>query len=298
MKVNKPKLTILGQGAIGLLFASYLRRAFDIQLLVRKKSPLSTVSFEDLNQEFHPLDFDCLTLEEVANIDLLLLPIKSYQIAPALKQVQKKLANNATVIISHNGMPDIPRIDETLKSQQCYFLTTSMAALKVSNTHLKHTGLGASFLGSLNGQACQNKLIHQIEAALPGCSIQQDIQYLLWQKLLINIAINPLTAVHQVKNGELANPKYASRIIGLLNEAAFIAKQEGINISLSEALNNAYRVIHATAANFSSMNRDVYKNQQTEIESICGYIIKKGAEYHYSTPYNQQYLSLIQGDKP
>ena len=83
-----------------------------------------------------------------------------------------------------------------------------------------------------------------------------------------------------------------------MNEAVFIAKKEGVDIELGKALESVYRVMHATAENYSSMNRDCANNQQTEIESICGFITKKGAEYHYPTPLNAKYLALILGDTP
>lgn len=294
---NKPKLYILGRGAIGLLLANYLRHHFDIELIVREKqSSLKPFNFISLNGEHCELEFKQVTLDEVTYIDNLLMPIKSYQVSQAFQQLSDKITAQSRIILSHNGMPDLSAL-HTLNTQQLYFLTTSMGALKLDPHSVKHTGNGDCYLGKLTASVNDDSFISIFIDALPNCEIKPNIVELLWQKLLINIAINPLSAVAGVKNGALAAPKFASEVFGLVNEAVFIAAKEGVNIKLSSALDSAYRVMRATAENYSSMNRDLANNQHTEIESICGFITKKGAEHHYSTPFNNKYLSLIQGVK-
>ncbi|MDE3273790.1 ketopantoate reductase family protein [Pseudoalteromonas sp. G4] len=296
---NKPKLHIVGHGAIGLLLAYYLRQYFDITLIVRnKKKHTETVLFNELNRSLCEFKVTTATCDEVQHIEQLIIPTKSHQVDAVLDSLKNKLADTATVILCHNGMPNLALIKQKLAKQQVYFLTTSMAALKHADFTVEHTGFGASFIGALKTNGQKTQAIEYLLNALPNITIEQNINALLWQKLIINIAINPLTAVHQVKNGALVAPQYASDIFGLVNEAVFIANKEGMKISLNSALESAYRVMRATAQNFSSMNRDVFKQQQTEIDSICGYIHKKGAEYCYPTPFNSRFLTLIQGDTP
>lgn len=296
---NKPKLHIVGHGAIGLLLAFYLRQYFDITLIVRnKKKHNETVLFTEQNNSLCEFKVTTVTCDEVQHIEQLIIPTKSHQVDAVLDSLKDKLPDTATVILCHNGMPNLQVIKQRLANQQVFFLTTSMAALKRADFAVEHTGFGASFVGALNANSQKTQTIEYLLTALPNITIEQNISALLWQKLIINIAINPLTAVHQVKNGELVAPQYASDIFGLVNEAVFIANKDGMEISLNSALESAYRVMRATAQNFSSMNRDVFKQQQTEIDSICGYIHKKGVEYCYPTPFNSRFLTLIQGDTP
>ena len=298
-KVNKPKLYIVGHGAIGLLFARLLHTAFDIKLIVRSKTKNSAhITVKALDQSVETFSLETVTIDEIDSIDNLFIPTKSYQVANVLAQLQNKISTGATVILSHNGMPNLTAINQALTTQNLFFLTTSMAALKHADFAIAHTGFGASFIGALNANTEKTPTIEHLLTAIPNITIEQNINALLWQKLIINIAINPLTAVHQVKNGALITPQYASDIIGLINEAVFIANKEGVEISLSSALDSVYRVMRATSQNYSSMNRDVFKQQQSEIDSICGYIHKKGVEYCYSTPFNSRFLALIQDGTP
>ena len=297
---HKPTLHIVGQGAIGLLLAYYLHSKFDVCLLLRnkhlatKKQPC-TYLHSGASTRFTVKTESIHCVEQVQNV---LIPTKSYQVSGVLDSLSGKLSNNANIIFSHNGMPNLDDIENRISTDKnLYFLTTSMGALKQKSFTLCHTGFGASFFGVLHqGNNKTSSLINALSKSIPNCHIESNINTLLWRKLLINVAINPLSAVHQVKNGELVSPIYANDIIGLLNEAVYLAKREGIKVTLVEALTNAYQVMHATKDNNSSMNRDFFFQRQTEINSICGFIAKKGVQYHYPTPYNSRFLALIQGD--
>jgi 2-dehydropantoate 2-reductase len=219
-----------------------------------KPSSTPFFNFTALNGEHCELEFKQVTLDEITYIDNLLMPIKSYQVSQAFQQLSDKITAQSRIILSHNGMPDLAAL-HTLNTQQLYFLTTSMGALKLDTHSVKHTGNGDCYLGKLTGSVNDDSFISTFIDALPNCEIKPNIVELLWQKLLINIAINPLSAVAGVKNGALAAPKFASEVFGLVNEAVFIAAKEGVNIKLSSALDSAYRVMRATAENYSSMNR-------------------------------------------
>ena len=110
---------------------------------------------------------------------------------------------------------------------------------------------------------------------------------------MVNIAINPLTALHQVQNGQLLKPNYATQVMNLLNEACFIADKLGIDIPLADALNSAYTVMRQTRSNNSSMAQDLKLGRKTEIEAICGYIVGEAKKLGLDAPYNRTMLEQI-----
>ena len=91
---------------------------------------------------------------------------------------------------------------QLLDSQGLAFLTTRLAGFKTTPYSVSHTGNGESVLGACNNAASGklNELKLQF-SYLPHFSVSDDIHSLRWQKLLVNIAINPLTAIHNIKNG-------------------------------------------------------------------------------------------------
>jgi 2-dehydropantoate 2-reductase len=57
-----------------------------------------------------------------------------------------------------------------------------------------------------------------------------------WQKLAINCAINPLTALHKLKNGELAGPRFADALQQVCVEVADVMSAQGIVTTAEELL--------------------------------------------------------------
>ncbi|WP_354625109.1 ketopantoate reductase C-terminal domain-containing protein [Psychromonas sp. MME2] len=111
-----------------------------------------------------------------------------------------------------------------------------------------------------------------------------NINEKLWLKLLINVAINPLTAIYQVKNGQLLAPEFATLINRIIKESVLISKAEKMPFSEEELLATVTQVISKTAENYSSMNRDIHFKRKTENEYISGYLLAKAAKHAINVP--------------
>ncbi|BBN82875.1 2-dehydropantoate 2-reductase [Pseudoalteromonas sp. A25] len=292
------RVHIIGAGAIGLTFANALSKKHNITIVSRHKH---FSEWRYTQQHTAAINANTMTLKqaqsEPTTIENCFVCVKSYQLLHALTDVLPLLSDTASLFISHNGMSDLTQLTEQLKPRQAlYFVSTARGALKLSDNHVKATGIGDTFVGACN-RCAKNNLTQAyqgfFETILPPSYIHNDINLLRWQKLVVNIAINPLSALHQVPNGQLRQPRFASTILSLLNEACTIAKCEGIHLPLSQALDSAYQVMARTQHNFSSMAQDVTHNRETEINAICGYIVELGEKHHIATPMNTSMLHTI-----
>jgi 2-dehydropantoate 2-reductase len=115
----------------------------------------------------------------------------------------------------------------------------------------------------------------------------------LWQKLLINCAINPLTALANVKNGELAQASYRPTLQAICEEVCLTAQACGIFIDANSALEQVLNVIENTAENYSSMHQDIAHKRPTEIDAINGYVVKQAQKKGIDVPVNTQMLLAI-----
>ena len=161
---------------------------------------------------------------------------------------------------------------------------------------VRHTGIGPTLLGMVTPNSVQDsgyQLALIFNDALPPCHWQDDINLPLWRKLAINCAINPLTALHNCKNGELAQPEFAPELAGICKEVALVMSAEGYPVTASELRQQVDVVVNATAGNFSSMNQDVCHQRQTEIDYISGYLIARAAAHHIDVPHNQRLWQAI-----
>ena len=113
------------------------------------------------------------------------------------------------------------------------------------------------------------------EHALPKTSWHTDILTPIWHKLAINCIINPLTAIDQVKNGELSSPKYQEVITLLINEISQVLNAEGLSITREKLITTVHQVIEATSDNYSSMHQDIFHKRPSEIDFITGYLLQR-----------------------
>jgi 2-dehydropantoate 2-reductase len=117
---------------------------------------------------------------------------------------------------------------------------------------------------------------------------------LIWGKLAINAGINPLTALLRVPNGALLESTWARGIMGqAAHEVAAVAAARGIILPFEDAAARAEEVARQTAANRSSMLQDVLRSVPTEIEAICGAVIRAGEAARIETPANRMLYNLI-----
>lgn len=296
--VDPFRIHIIGKGAIGLLLGHYLTKntSNPVSLCLRDNKSNSNFTYQTNTSTL--VEDIALThdVKHQGEINFLIIPTKSYDVLTAFLDVQTRLTHNAVIILCHNGMGTIEQIKPLLSdSQSLFFLTTTMGAYKSKANHVMHTGFGPSALGPINQAAInnQNQVFKVLSHSIPDLSLSNNIKQLLWDKLMINIAINPLSAIYNVKNGELNQPKFALEIFQLLHEAYLVAKEEGVDINFSKILISAYTVMQSTAQNYSSMNRDHTLGKKTEISAISGYIVELAKQHQIEVPHNQSvYLKL------
>jgi 2-dehydropantoate 2-reductase len=119
--------------------------------------------------------------------------------------------------------------------------------------------------------------VELIAKALSSAGIQvqtrPDIQRLIWRKVLVNVAINALTAILKVRNGVLVEHESIMRVMEeAVREAVRAAASRGILFTEDEALAQAKEVSRRTAGNRSSMLADILAGRRTEIDYINGAI--------------------------
>lgn len=278
--------TVVGQGAIGLLAASRFKLAgWPVQLWLRQPAPVDIC----FNQQ--PLHFACAT----APLSAVLIPVKSYAVLSAVQALLPVLTPDAQLVLSHNGMAATEHILPLLgPAQGLWFITTTHGALK-QGAAVRHTGQGQSVLAPLNTAAKNQHLAVQqaMDIALGPVRLTDNILPFLWHKLAINAVINPLTALYNCNNGELAKAQYQPLISQILTEVCQVAEVAGYPLQYAQMLEKVQQVIQSTAANFSSMQQDIIHKRRTEIDAINGYIVTQAARYNIAVPFNTQLMQQV-----
>lgn len=285
---------ILGAGSIGCLWAYYLARAgHAVSLIVRDAALAGEQQLTLIRDgEHHQCTLQATHAGALTAIDNLLVCVKAPQTVAALDAVAHAIGDNTTLVLMQNGIGNQQLVASRFADNPVYAGITTEAALRMQPLTVEHTGSGLTQLGAL-GQRQDAQLVNKLYCDL-HCQLRPDIQAALWQKLVINCCINPLTALYDCKNGELAGHVEAkAQLADIIHECRLVAEAAGFAEVLANIDKQVSDVIALTADNSSSMRQDLHHQRNTEIDYLNGHIVRLGAMYHIDTPVNRQLHEAI-----
>lgn len=284
-------IVVIGPGAIGALWAYHLHQAgHRVSVWSTKPNAYLALSLDD----YPTIELENNQPRTLQQADLLLVTVKAWQVEQALLPIRREISSETMIAVMHNGMGTSDFLIKHFSTNPLLVATTTHGAYKLSDRQTCHTGKGHTQLGPLNslGEQCQF-LSPVLSHALPECSWNDNIQLALWQKLAINCAINPLTALHGIKNGDLASPSFTQTLTDVLSEVALVMHHQGFEVDANQLLDTVYQVIDKTAQNYSSMHQDIHHQRRSEIDYITGHLLKIAKLHRLETPVNQKLYNDI-----
>ena len=291
-------ILIVGTGALASLFAARLAQAgCDVTMLGTWKEGLNAIRTNgirliDSNGREHQFKVqvtdntrDCLVTKHA------LVLVKAWQTERAAEQLKDCLVQDGLAVTLQNGLGNRETLIQSLSLDRVLLGVTTTGATLLGPGLVKAGGEG---LISIE----RNPALGPLEAALISANFQvrivEDALSLIWGKLVINCAINPLTALLKVKNGQLLERPSARLMMGkLADETAQVAKAEHIELPFQDPVAAAEDVARRTAANQSSMLQDVLRAAPTEIDAICGAVVKTAEKHGIATPMNWACWQLV-----
>jgi 2-dehydropantoate 2-reductase len=289
---------VVGTGALGTLFAARLRQAgIGVTVLGTWKNALEALNREgarlvkadgaEVRVAVRATDnpADC---KEAA---LALVLVKSWQTERAARQLSEALAENGLAVTLQNGMGNRETLSRSLGEARVALGVTTYGATLLGPGLARAGGEGVL---SLEGHPRAGEVEGLLREAGFRVDIVSDAKTLVWGKLVINAAINPLTALLHVTNGALLE-RPAARLVmaALAREAAAVAAACGVKLPFSDPVTAAEDVARRTAANRSSMFQDVKRGAPTEIDAICGAVVRVAQERGVPAPVNWTMWHLV-----
>ncbi len=308
-----PEILIVGTGALGVLFAARLAGAgrrvtmlgtWKEGIASLQKDGARLVDAEGNEQRFSVYATD--DPRECVGAKYALVLVKAWQTERAANQLKECLAEDGLAVTLQNGLGNFETLSQVLDNlatenteKKREKNSKNSAAKNPSRVALGSTTTGATLLAPgvarAGGEGIvaiqRHPAVPAIEAGLTSAKfnvqIVEDAQALVWGKLVVNAAINPLTALLRVPNGELLKrPAARELMVKLAREAAEVARAEKIKLPFDDPVAFAEEVARKTAANQSSMLQDVLRGAPTEIDAICGTVVNAGKKHKIETPAN------------
>ena len=288
---------ILGAGSLGGLWAARLARAaLPVRLILRDQTSLTHYQraggltlVADGQASLQPIAAE--TPAQGEPIHRLLVACKAYDAEEATASLAPRLAAGAEIILLQNGLGSQQAVTARLPHVRCLFASTTEGAYRDGDFRVVYAGRGHTWLGA-PGQAHAPDWLADLEAAGIPHQWTPDILARLWRKLALNCAINPLTVLHDCRNGGLR--AWPSEVAGLCSELTELLRAADQGEAATGLHAEVLQVIDGTADNFSSMHQDVARGRRTEIAYLLGYACNQAARLGLDLPLLHDLLQRLQ----
>jgi 2-dehydropantoate 2-reductase len=302
------RVIVVGAGAVGSVLAAHLACAGQHIVLVARGPHLSALQAKGLEVtgrfEAH-LELTALaTVPAQPAPDAVLITTKSGDLAGAASEVARRIPPTLTVALQ-NGLGIYDRLLAALSdggwrtpSDWASVGVNTVPATLVAPGVVRQAGDGEVVLPSENAVPHPPPGLDRLAQAMADAGVPSrrvdDFQREVWRKVLVNAAVNPVTADHGILNGKLIEDPWRGQALRLLEEARSVAVAEGAGFTAAEAEADLWRVVRATAVNRSSMLQDLDHHRSTEIDAISGELVRRGRTHGLRLPATERALERIQ----
>jgi len=293
---------VLGAGAIGGLFACRLSRGGATVTLLDhhnhgSKNGATEVTLVLTGDETGSHTLIQQSVCAIQPITQLLVCTKAWAVESAVASVTHRLSSDSVVVILCNGMGHAESVEPYLNGATLVLGSTTAGCRRIDRAERKVSGIGTSVLGALRPLHRSPDWLSPWQAGVPAFHWSNDILSVLLAKVALNAVINPLTGVHQVTNGELLNADLLDLTEQVTQEVQSLLLAAGA-LDAGEALPEQVRAVcRATAQNHSSMRVDMDRGEQTEIESIVGWLLHHLNVNSPATPLlSALYAAIVEAD--
>lgn len=294
-------VAIIGAGALGTLLASRLSSVqqptgngaawdappspsplHDVRVLVRRSARADSLRREAPHAR--PVGDP----SELGRPDLLFLCVKSYQTESAIETLEVALEGLGAAVVSlQNGWGHMERLADALPGAPLVAGATTLGAYWDDRGayHVSAAGVTSFAPWSARGAAASDAAADLFRSVSLRAERAENARDLLWRKLVLNIAVNPLTAVMRVRNGALLEDAslHAAAVAAAL-EAVGIGVVRGHLTGIYDPVLPLNDLLRDTADNKSSMAEDLAHGRRTEADAIVGAVIREGQAAGLPTP--------------
>jgi len=311
MATSSPStILITGLGALGTVFATLLKKAGHKVFALTKKKYLPELADRTLRVNGiwggHEAVIDGIydTIEPLKDrsIDLIIIAVKSFDTAAAIAQVTPLVRSGTLVISAQNGYGNYETISDAVGHEHS-LLARIIFGVKLHGPGRAEVTVIADDvrLGQPRGAVDKGRIRDIadmfVHAGIPT-KYAENIEAVLWDKILYNVALNPLGAILECTYGQLAeNGETRSIMDAIIEEVFAVARAHGkpLNwLSAGEYRDHFYtKLVPPTAKHFPSMYYDVTAGKRLEIDALNGAIVRLAREKGIFVPVNETITDLI-----
>ena len=292
---------VVGPGAMGCLFAGHLKKAGHQVVILDYKEERANhingngISLEGVGGNFN-VQLSAVTEKPSLKIHVALVCVKAYQTDEVAQTLSSWLDPDVMVLTLQNGLGNFETLKKKLGDKRVLGGVTAEGATVLGPGHVRHAGRGPTIIGPAgpdDGPAAN--IVSAFSDAGFDIRAVDEVDDLIWGKLIVNVGINALAAITKLKNGRLPDIDATRQVMKeAVLEAVKVADVKGIKLPFPDPIERVLEVCRGTADNIASMLQDVLAQRATEIRFINGAIVSEGRSLGIPTPVNFTLSCLVE----
>ncbi|HUJ41333.1 MAG TPA: 2-dehydropantoate 2-reductase [Candidatus Acidoferrales bacterium] len=304
-------MAVVGAGAVGCYFGGRLVRAGCPVTFIGRPGPHSSAAtlardglYFDSPEFQENLRLETSTDPSAASAaEVVLVCVKTLDTAAAAASLAPHLRAGAIVVSLQNGVENAAVIREALRDGGVAPLPAVLpsvvyvAAAMPQPGHLKHSGRGDLVIGT-GGDAALAPAVDRVaqlfaRAGVP-CRVSDNIDGELWLKLVWNCAGNAVSALGRATYGLAGSLEPVRRVMAAAaEEVAAVASAAGVRLPQTDLVAMGFKLASSLGPATSSTSQDIERARPTEIDSLNGFIARRGAALGVPTPVNHTLWALV-----
>jgi 2-dehydropantoate 2-reductase len=287
------KILIVGAGGIGGYFgARLMETGQDVTFLVRerrkKQLEETGLNVDSVNGDVHLVPKLVTAENPDGQYDLIVLTVKSYQLAGAIRDIQPFVGDGSMILPLLNGIAHIDELVKAFGEEQvlgglCFIETT----LDDKGTVVQTSPMHQLVYGERSGE--ETERILKVKEALSGTkadfALSRNIIQDMWHKYLFITAMSGITASMESPIGPVRELESGKRTIAaLLEELVAVMKAVSAPVKDTIAEDQYAKIMSLAPGMKSSMQRDVEKGQPIEVDHLQGYLLQEAHNKKVAVP--------------
>lgn len=298
------QVLIMGSGGVGGFIGSRLLQTGHHVTFVARGPHLQAIRdhglcmlSDDGTRHIHHVTAIERPEEANAQFDLLIFAVKCYDTQPAAQLLRPVLSDQTAVVTLQNGIDSVPTLSSILGTQHVIGGATWLTAhiLEPGVIEYQDAEVRAAIGEPAGGISERVQTIGRaLRAAGIETEVSDDIDHVLWNKLVLLAVLGPVTAACQLPLGPiLATEGMLDLFRTMFNEAIAVARAQGIHLLGSTADDLIALLQTLPADNTTSLQVDFAHQRRVELDYTAGAILRRAKQSNIPTPTLQTlYLTL------
>lgn len=298
------RIAIIGTGAMGGIYASLFAEAgHEVVAIDTWQAHIDAINEHGLHisgasgDRFISNLTAATTIDAANDCDLYVLATKASGVAGAASQIAAVLPPDALLLTIQNGLGAIERLGECMTLDNVLLgVAEGFGASVPAAGSVHHNAMKLIRLGEINGGMTDR--LQSLEQLWRDAGFNakafDDIQQLVWEKFVCNVALSGPCAVFNCTLGELhSNPETREVSIGCMLEAYEAGNKENIAFSFDDPVDYLDKFVAVMPNSRPSLQQDVAAGRYSEIDAINGMVPVLGKKHTFATPYNTVVTAMV-----